>query len=143
MPITGVSVEGLNELRAALRAAGGPGLVKALSAANKNAAVTVVARAKPTVPRRSGALEASLRATGSQTKGTARAGNARVPYAAAIHWGRKIGNVGHPPGNRYGFNPIAGRPFLSAALQSAWPAVVRQYESEISDLVASINGAAR
>lgn len=142
MPVTGVSVEGLRELQAALRAAGGPGLVRLLTVANKNAATVVVTRARPEVPTLTGRLASSVRATGTQRKGVARAGSARVPYAAAIHWGRKIGNVGRPPGNRYGFNPIAGRPFLTSALESSWPQVVRQYNNEIDALVAKINGAA-
>lgn len=139
MPVTGVSVKGLNELRSALNAAGGPELVKALTAANKGAANVVVDAATPLVPRRYGDLAHSLRATASSRSGRVRAGSARVPYAAAIHWGRKSGNVGSPPGNHRGNNRIKGRPFLTDALRRNWPRVAREYEREIDIIMRKVD----
>lgn len=79
-----VTVHGLKELRRALKAAEDAAGVALLKAAHKASAEAVVARALPNVPVRTGALRASVRALGSQTKGTAKAGGARVPYAAPI-----------------------------------------------------------
>lgn len=108
-----IQVEGLRELRRMLKAAENAAGLAMLKAAHKSAADLVVARALPNVPVRSGALRASVRALGSQAKGTAKAGGARVPYAAAIHWGWP----------RRGIRP---QPFLQNALD--------QVEQQIPDV---------
>lgn len=142
MPDVTVRVEGLDELRRALREAENPGLPKALAQANKNAAELVAGRAAQAAPHRSGRLAASVRALGSQRLGRVKAGNAGVAYAAAIHWGRSIGNVGRPPGNHKGRNPIVGRPFLTDAAARSQGDVVAQYEAAIRALVVgAIEGA--
>jgi hypothetical protein len=119
-----IRVEGADELRRALKSVGNTGLLAALAAANENAAEIVVdARASA----RSGRAVADL------------------PYAAAIHWGRKVGNVGRPPGNRKGNNPIAGRPFLWDAAQRKVPQIEPEYRDEIMQIIAEAirrNGAA-
>lgn len=135
MPIGAVQVKGLNELRSAIRKADVEGLPRALTQANKSAAELVVDIATPMTPRRHGDLAHSLKALASPAGGKVRAGSGLVPYAAAIHWGRKVGNVGRPPGNRMGRNPIGGRPFLYDALQKAEPQLVHEYEQEINRLV--------
>lgn len=135
MPGVAIHVKGLNELRAAIREANVEGLPRALLMANKSAAELVVDVATPMTPRRHGDLVHSLKALASQQSGRVRAGSGVVPYAAAIHWGRKVGNVGRPPGNRKGANPIKGRPFLYDALAKAQPRVVHEYEQEINRLV--------
>lgn len=132
MPATGVRVEGAAELRRDLRKLRVEGLGRQLAPINKSAADVVVAAALPNVPVRSGRLKRSVRALGSQRAGRARAGSASVDYAAAIHWGRKRGNVwGNKPGN----NPIVGRPFLWDAAQRQQQAVVAKYQSSINALI--------
>lgn len=135
MPVQGIRIEGIPELRAALRAAQDES-PKAVGRANKAGAQIVVDRAHP--PVLSGRLAASMRATGNQRVGQARVGGARVPYAAAIHWGRKRGNVGRPPGNHPGRNPIAGRPFLTDALSHSVPEVIDAFRQAVDEIVARI-----
>lgn len=130
-----VSVDGSRELRGALRELADKGLLKALSQANKAAAQVVVDAAAPAVPTRSGRLRRTLRAAGSQTRGSARIGGNSAPYAAAIHYGRKVGNVGSPPGNHPGRNLIVGRPFLTTAATRAQTRVVTEYEQAIDELL--------
>lgn len=130
MPITAVSVKGLKELQASIRRSGDVGLKQALSQANKAGASVVATAAAPLAPvGRTGKLKRSVRAVGSQRYGQVRAGGARVPYAAAIHWGRTRGNVGRPPGNRMGTNPIRGRPFLLDAARRSIPKVLNVYRN--------------
>ena len=138
MPSATVRIEGADELRRALRYVGDAGLKKQLAKANKDAAALVVNRALPNVPVRSGRLKKSVRALGSQRSGRAVAGASQVKYAAAIHWGRRRGNVGSPPGNRNGTNVIAGRPFLYDAARAHRAQVVDQYEEAVRALVADL-----
>lgn len=133
-----VQVEGVDELRAAIRAIKDKELAGQLKDSNKSAAQIVVDRALPNVPVRSGRLRSSVRALGSQRSGQAKAGKANVPYAAAIHWGRRAGNVGRPPGNRTGASPIGGRPFLWDAAQAVESQVAEQYERDIDRLMDAI-----
>ncbi len=94
---------------------------KALKDANKKAAEIVVRLALPNVPVRSGRLRASVRAQSSAKKGNVRAGTpSRVPYAAAIHWGRSTGAVGYKHGHyAKSAHPLEGRPFLWNAKNDA------------------------
>lgn len=135
MAAVAVKVTGVREIRAALKQAEEVGLLKEITEANKAASEIVVERALPKVPVRSGALRSSVKALASQATGRVRAGSGTVPYAAAIHWGRKVGNVGWPPGNHMGPNRIAGRPFLWDAAREATPAVVDEYRDHIEDLL--------
>lgn len=135
MPAAGVRIEGAKELRAAIKAAQDAGLARQLAAANKSAAQVVVDSALPNVPVRTGRLRQSVRALGSQTRGNVKAGSASVDYAAAIHWGRKRGNVWH---HKKGRNPIKGRPFLWDAAHSALAGVVDAYDKAITALLKEI-----
>lgn len=126
------------ELRRALRQIGDQGLKDTLKAANKTAAQRVVDVALPNVPVRTGRLKASVRALGSQAAGQAKAGTAKVDYAAAIHWGRIQGNVW---GGKMGVNPIKGRPFLWDAAQVARPAVIDEYRESIDHLMNLVRNA--
>lgn len=123
MAQSAVRVEGLDELRRLLRKVGDKELQGTLKDAHKAAAQAVVRKALPNVPVRTGRLRASIRALGSQRVGRAVAGSARVPYAGSIHWGRKQGNVGSPPGNHKGPNAVKGRPFLKDAAESSTPEI--------------------
>lgn len=136
----GVKVEGVRELVAALRQAGQRDLIAALTQANEAAAEIVVDSALPDVPFRSGALRRSVQARASAQSGRATAGTA---YGAAIHWGRKVGNVGRPPGNRKGRNPIQGRRFLWDAAQREVPKLEPAYRDEILRVVERAVAAAK
>jgi hypothetical protein len=81
----GVRVTGGRKLRRALNDAG-IGLAD-LKEAHRQAAAIVEAAAKSRAPVRSGALQRSLRSSGTNTAGIVRAGSGKVPYANPIHWG--------------------------------------------------------
>ena len=130
-----IRVDGAVELRSAIRQVDRE-MGKALAAANKGAAQRVVRVAEPLMPTRTGRLKRSLRALGSQRSGRAVAGKASVPYAAAIHWGRKRGNVGYPPGNHPGKNVIKGRPVIWEAAQREVPRIEPGYRDEVLELIA-------
>lgn len=95
---------------------------RALVDANKKAAQIIVEKALPNVPvGKTGRLKASVKASATAKKANVRAGTpSRVPYAAAIHWGRDTGNTNFKHG-RYakGLRPLQGRPFLWNAKQEA------------------------
>lgn len=126
-----VQVEGMDELRKGLRHINDVGLNQAYKDANKEIADEIVQRALPNVPVLTGKLKASVKAFGNLSGALGKAGNAAVPYAAAIHWGRKFGNVGSPPGNHEGANPILGRPFLRDAAEAVEPQVADRYLNHI------------
>lgn len=130
-----VRVEGLRELRQAIKQAEDADLKKALTQANKTGAAVVARTAVGMAPHLTGRLAASIKPLASQTSGRVRAGSARVPYAAAIHWGRKRGNVGRPPGNRKRPNVIQGNPFLVNALQRSRNQVYLEYRKAIDSVV--------
>lgn len=88
-----VQVDGLRELRAALKSAGAD--LRDLRRVNLDAARVASAAAAAAAPRRTGALAGSVRAGATQTAGLIRAGTATVPYARPIHWGWPARNI--PP----------------------------------------------
>jgi hypothetical protein len=132
-----VEVENLGQIRRGLKEAGDVGLLKELKATNKTVAEMVVAAALPMVPRRSGKLAASVKAMASPTSAYGKAGSpARVPYAAAIHWGEGSGNVNFSSGATVGrpARNVPGRPFLWEAADRTINRAVREYEDAIDDL---------
>lgn len=135
MPAAGIKVQGAKELRASIKQAENVGLKRQLADAYKSSSEVVVKRALPNVPVRTGQLKGSVRALGSQTRGQVKAGTASVDYAAAIHWGRKVGNVWH--GLRRP-NPIRGRPFLWNAADASVHEVVDIFEAAIGRLLKEI-----
>lgn len=140
MPNVTIKVDGADELRAVLLRARDVYLPRDLKWAHEHAAEVVVDSASPHVPKRSGALRRSLRASGTSRSGFAKVGGLDgVLYANAIHWGRKRGNVGSPPGNRMGANPIKGRPFLVEAAVRSRAEIIHQFEIAIARTVASID----
>lgn len=121
-----MEVVGADQLRRELRNVGDAGLKKELRDANKSAAQVVVEKALPDVPVQSGRLKASVRALGSQRDGRAVAGKSSVPYAAAIHWGRKRGGV------------IEARPFLWNAAQRTETQVTDKYREAVERLLEKV-----
>ena len=123
-----IQVEGATDIARAFRRAGND-LPKALRQIHKTLAEIVVKRALPDVPVDSGKLRGSVRALGSQTKASGKAGSAvRVPYAPAVHWG-----TGPRPGLR-GPHNIARKPFLWNALQATRDEVGEEYMKGIDEL---------
>jgi phage gpG-like protein len=128
-----VDVEGVKELQARIRDLGDAELRKELRDANKSVAQAVVDAALPNVPVRSGRLRQSVKASATQTAAYGKAGSpARVPYAAAIHWG-----AGPRLGTR-GPHNIGGRPFLWDAADQTINRAVREYEDMIQDLIEKV-----
>jgi hypothetical protein len=127
----GVDIEGVRELQRAVRHAKNAGLDSVMTEANRDAAELVVDIATPMTPRRHGDLQHSLKPQATRRTAKVKAG---TPYAAAIHWGRKVGNVGSPPGNRKGPNPIKGRPFLWNAARDNQARIAAKYDKAMDHL---------
>lgn len=119
-PTTLVRVEGLRELRRRLRRIEGG--LQDLKRINKETADYIASAARPRTPHRTGRLAATLRTSGTNRAGVIRAGTARVPYAAVIHYGWPRRN-------------IEPQPWLVDAAQRTEPAWSARYQSEINDLV--------
>ncbi len=137
MPDVAVKVEGLRELRSAIIKAGDKELGNALKRANKSAAERVVDAALPNVPvGPSGKLVASVKALASQSSGKVKAGAAKVPYAAAVHWG-----TGPRQGEK-GPHNIRRNPFIYDAAEKVSADLTSAYEEEIDRLVDSFRGRA-
>jgi hypothetical protein len=134
-----VSVEGLKEAQRDLRALGAD--KGELQEANFEAAQTLIRRAKPLVPQRSGKLLATLKASKSTRGAQANAGSPkRVPYANVIHWGwLVVGNKSQsklPKGKYIG---IAPQPFFSEALGYSYGEIVQDYDKRLQALFNKYN----
>lgn len=86
-----IQVEGARELRRQMKKAGVD--MGNLASENQAAGRVVTDAAQARVPKRSGALAASLRPAKAVGGVTVRAGGARAPYAAPIHWGWPSRNI--------------------------------------------------
>jgi hypothetical protein len=78
-------VEGLKELRKALREFGGAELVKRLNAVGKRVTNRVVDQSKPDIPRRTGRLASTARGTADSVL----LGGASVRYTEFVYWQRR------------------------------------------------------
>jgi HK97 gp10 family phage protein len=132
-----VQVEGAKELAALLRKIADKDLQKANRLALRKGAEVVAVEARSNAPSRSGRLRSRTKAYATQRSASVQA---KVPYAMAIHWGRKTGNVGSPPGNHPGRNVIVGRPFIWNAAQAKTEQVAEVYRIEVMDVVKQIDG---
>jgi hypothetical protein len=119
-------VDGAKELKASMTAAGLK--LSDLSAVNKRTADKVVQASKPSAPRRSGALAASTRPSGTKVAAVVRAGSAALPYAPVIHFGW--------PGHH-----IAPQPWVYTAAQSTEGEWTGYYNDEIDKILDTIRGA--
>lgn len=124
-----IEVEGAKELRKIFRDLGDKDLGRQLRDANRAVADMVVEAAVPEVPVRSGRLRDSVKGRATQTTAYGKAGSARVPYAAAIHWG-----TGPRPGTR-GPHNITGRPFLWDAADRVVDRAVKEYEDAVQSIL--------
>lgn len=128
-----VRVEGLDELRRAVKQVGDKDLARALQKANKAVAERVVRAAMPHVPvGKTGDLRKSVKALAGQRDARARAG---VPYAAAIHWG-----TGPRPGKR-GPHNIRRRPFLYDAAERELREIEETYLEEVDRVMDAVRRA--
>lgn len=82
---TGVRVKGLKETIRSLERLGVS--VEDLKGAMSNVSSKVVSDAKALTPVRSGALQASIRASKAKNKATMRGGSAKVYYASFVEYG--------------------------------------------------------
>lgn len=108
-------VEGVRELRAALRKLGDD--MEDFREVNSKVSSYVGATAAQRAPRQSGMLAASWRPGNAKTEATIRFGGASVPYANAVHWG-----TGPRPGRRGPHNIPASRfaTEAAAATEPTW-----------------------
>lgn len=127
MADVGIRVSGIRELRRALKAAGAD--LADLKALHADTARVVVPVAQARAPRRTGRLAASTRFGASVSATTIKAGTARVPYAAPIHWG-------------WGRRGIRANPWLSQAAQATEPTWTALYEERLADVIETITKAA-
>lgn len=125
MTETGIKVEGLARLARTMKRAGQD--VTELKDAHTRAADTVAARARELAPRRSGNLANSIRSAKQAGRARVMAGNAKVPYAAPIHWGW--------PSRR-----IGAQPFLSLAAQDTESQWMRQYVTDVQAALDKVKG---
>jgi hypothetical protein len=121
-----VEVEGLRTLRRTLKAAGLS--VQDLKDAHADVAALVVRAAAPNAPRRTGALAASTRGSGTQGAAVVRAGRASVPYAGPIHWG-------------WPSRHIAAQPWLWNAAVNSREQWVGTYLHALEQIIDKIEGA--
>jgi len=103
-----------------------------LKSAHLEAALVVARQAEYEVPRRSGRLEATIRAQATQTKGNVKAGRARVPYAGPIHFGWPT-----RPNRAKGWfgGPIRPQPFIYMAADRRLGQVVDAYNNRINEII--------
>lgn len=129
MPVTGnrVEVEGLKELNRnlSLLAADENGIKEA----NYRAATTLLQTSKPMVPVRSGNLASTLKAGKTKNYAVVRAGSARVPYAAPIHFGWFYDKEYFIQKN------IRPNPFFYRALGLVYEDIISKYDEDMQALI--------
>ncbi len=133
-PDLDVKVEGLDDLRRALRKAGDKVTGKALGQAGKSAADIVAQAARPKVPVKTGRAASTLRAVVANGGGAVAFGGPRAPYAGFLDYGNKVGS-----GRGVGRNDSQPREFRRAGrivyptLADKRDDVVATYEELVDD----------
>lgn len=122
-----IDLVGGTQLVKQLQAVGVP--TEAIKDANKKIGVIVTARGRIEVPKHTGRLMNSIRATALVDKVVVRAGTKSVPYANPIHWGWFYDKV-----NRHKRN-IKPNPFLSRALGYTREEILHTYQKNMQDLI--------
>src|SRR5215207_1415950 len=95
MPVDQVRLEGIDDLRRALKRAGAS--LADLKDANERAGRLVATEASDLAPRRTGRLVQSIRPARQVAKAVVRAGGVGVPYAGPIHFGWPAHNIEPQP----------------------------------------------
>lgn len=121
-----IRVRNLNQVRRALRAMG-PGTTRALSAALKRVAQVAAADARGRVPRRSGRLAGSIRASARGTRANV---GSRLPYAGVIEFGRKAVHGASQRAQGY-TRQLTPQPYLMPAVQNTRDDTIRVFEAEM------------
>lgn len=125
-----IQIAGLAALRGQIRAVD-PALVIHIKEINKEAAEDVADRARAMVPKRTGALAGTIRASGIAKGAVVRAGFAAVPYAGPIHFGWP----NRPnPGRRWRGAPLSPHPFLFDALDQRRKQIEDLYDRRLGEL---------
>jgi hypothetical protein len=122
-----IRIDGLDELRKGLRRVKDSELDDEMKKIHRELADEVLRGAEPNVPVRTGALLASLRATGTVRDAIGRVGKASVPYAPPIHWG-------HPA------RGIAANRFLTDAAGRLERDIVERYDREVAGMLNRVVG---
>lgn len=132
-----VEVDGLKELRRALK--GATGDLKDLKEAHLKAAQIAAEASAALAPARpgSGKLKATIRAAGQARSAVIRAGRASVPYAGPIHWGwNRTRAKKRNPKIRGG--SIKAQPFLSRGARNSEGDWLPVYERALDGIVRKI-----
>lgn len=131
-----VEVEGLRQTLREMKALGQD--TTPIKNANIQAAETLIRAAEPLVPvydgpaKRGvvpGLLKNTLRPSKTTTYAEARAGNARVPYAAPIHWGWFYDK------NYFIKKNIMPQPFFMKALKLTYTEIIENYEKNMESAI--------
>lgn len=120
-----VQVDGARELRRTLRAAGDD--LEDLKAANLQAAQIAATAARARAPRLTGQLAGDIRASGTKTAGTIRAGRKKIPYAGPIHWG-------------WPARGIEAQPYITEGAQATESIWVPLYQELMDEALAKVKG---
>ena len=128
-----VTITGGRDTRRRIRAVSDDARTE-LRSAHLEAATVVARQARFEVPVRTGALEATIRAMATQTKGTVRAGRARVPYAGPVHFGWPTRP--NPAKGWFG-GPIRPQPFIYEAADRRIGQVVDAYNGRLGEIIRS------
>lgn len=127
LALTEIRVEGLAELRRALRKAEQVDDLTELRVALKRAAGVVASDAQARVPSRSGKARGAIRAVSGGNKAFVVGGKKKVPYYAWLDFGSRTPQSGQPrsvgPWSGSGAGPSKGR-FIYPAIDAKRPEVV-------------------
>lgn len=130
-----IRVEGLAELRRALRQVDDPDALPELRAGLKDAAEVVARDARGRVPSRTGRARDSIRATAGGNRAFVVGGKARVPYYGWLDFGSRRPISGRPrsvgPWSGSGVGPDKGR-FIYPAIDANETQIARICEEAIS-----------
>jgi hypothetical protein len=102
---------------------------KSINEANYRAATILLQASKPMVPRRSGKLASTLKAGKARNYASVRAGSARVPYAAPIHFGWFYDREYFIAKN------IAPNPFFYRALGLVYEDIIAKYNEDMEAII--------
>lgn len=116
-----LEVEGLKELRTAIRRLKDVEVDVAMKLVNERFAKKILALAEPNVPRRTGQLLRTLRAAGTKADAIGRVGAASAKYAPIVHW-------------KY------GPPFLTDAAAAVEQEAVDDYDKGLADVIDRVVG---
>jgi hypothetical protein len=140
-----IRVEGARQLRRTLKQAGDD--LSDLKAAHLEAAQLLVPAARQRTPiGPTGRLAKSVRAGATKSAALLRAGSSRVPYAGAVHWGRRVWpNIRYasvtPSGRRKHNSFIKPRLFLTESAKELEPRWVAVYERALEQAIDKVKGA--